>query len=221
MAIKIRLSRGGAKKRPFYRIVVADSRSPRDGRFIERLGTYNPMVPKGHPERIVLKEDRIRHWLGHGAKPTDRVARFLGDANIIELPKRREQTKQNLPRAKTLERMKEMEEAAKAAAEAPAEEPQPEEAPVEEAPAEETPAEDAPAEETPAEDAPAEETPAEDAPAEDAPAEDAPVEDAPAEDSPAEDTPAEDAVTEDAPAEDAPADTGASEEDAKDQEAKD
>ena len=114
MAIKIRLSRGGAKKRPFYRIVVADSRSPRDGRFIERLGTYNPMVPKGHPERIVLKEDRIRHWLGHGAKPTDRVARFLGDANIIELPKRREQTKQNLPRAKTLERMKEMEEAAKA-----------------------------------------------------------------------------------------------------------
>ena len=171
MAIKIRLSRGGAKKRPYYRIVVADSRSPRDGRFIERLGTYNPMVPKDHPERIVLKENRIRHWLGHGAKPTDRVARFLGDAKIIELPERREQTKKNLPRAKTLERIKEMEEAAKAAAEAPAEEPQPEEAPAEEAVAEEAPAEEAPAEEAAAEEAPAEEAPAEEAAPEEAPAE--------------------------------------------------
>ena len=148
MAIKIRLSRGGAKKRPFYRIVVADSRSPRDGRFIERLGTYNPMVPKDHPERIVLKEERIRHWLGHGAKPTDRVARFLGDANIIELPGRREQTKQHLPRAKTLERIKEMEEAAKVVeVEAPAEDTSSEDAPVEEEPAEELPADEEPEEE--------------------------------------------------------------------------
>jgi small subunit ribosomal protein S16 len=201
MAIRIRLSRGGAKKRPFYRIVVADSRSPRDGRFIERLGTYNPMVPKGHPERLILKEDRIRHWLGHGAKPTDRVARFLGDANIIQLPERREQTKQNLPRAKTLERMKEMEEAAKAAAEAPAEE----------APAEETPAEETPTEETPAEDAAAEEAPAEEAPAEDAPAEEAPAEDAAAEEAPA-----EDAAAEEAPAEEAPAEAASAEEEAKD-----
>lgn len=188
MAIKIRLSRGGAKKRPYYRIVVADSRSPRDGRFIERLGTYNPMVPKDHPERIVLKEDRIRHWLGHGAKPTDRVARFLGDAKIIELPERREQTKKSLPRAKTLERMKEMEEAAKAAAEAPAEQP------AEEVVAEEAVAEEAPAEETAAEEASAEGAPTE----EEAPAEEAPVEEvAPAE----EEAAAEEAAPEEAPAE--------------------
>ena len=97
MATKIRLSRGGAKKRPFYRIVVADSRSPRDGRFIERVGTYNPMVAKDHPERIVLKEERIKHWLSNGALPTNRVARFLGDADIIEKPTYAEQTKQHLP----------------------------------------------------------------------------------------------------------------------------
>lgn len=165
MAIKIRLSRGGAKKRPFYRIVIADVRSPRDGRFIERVGTYNPMVPKDHPERLKLNEDRIRHWLGNGAKPTDRVARFLGAANIIELPERSEQTKQHLPRAKTLERMKEAEEAAAAAAEA--------EAAAAAAPAEEAPAEDAPAEEAAAEEAPAEEAPAEEAPVEEAPTEEA------------------------------------------------
>ena len=76
MATKIRLSRGGAKKRPFYRIVVADSRSPRDGRFIERVGTYNPMVAKDHPERIVLKEDRIKHWLAHGALPKGKDLRL-------------------------------------------------------------------------------------------------------------------------------------------------
>lgn len=181
MAIRIRLSRGGAKKRPFYRIVVADSRSPRDGRYIERVGTYNPMVPKDHPERILLKEERIRHWLGHGAKPTDRVGRILGAANIIELPDRSEQTKQHLPRAKTLERMKEAEEAAAAAAAAP-----PEEAPAEEAPAEEALTEEAPAEEAAAEEAPAEEAPAEEAAAEEAPTEEAPAEEAPAEEAPAE-----------------------------------
>ena len=137
MALKIRLTRRGAKKRPFYRIVVADSRSPRDGRFIERLGHYNPMVPKDHPERIVLKEERIRHWIGVGAKPTDRVARFLGQAGIMEMPAVPEQTKKNQPRPKTVERMKAAEEAAAAAKEAPAEEKPAEEAKAEEKPAEE------------------------------------------------------------------------------------
>ena len=78
MALKIRLSRGGAKKRPFYRIVVADARSPRDGRFIERVGTYNPMVAKDSDDRVILKEERIKYWLSQGAKPSDRVARFWG-----------------------------------------------------------------------------------------------------------------------------------------------
>ena len=90
MSLKIRLARGGAKKRPFYSIVVADSRSPRDGRFIEKLGTYNPMLERGHADRVTLKEERIRHWLGVGALPTERVAQFLGDAGVIEKPAPRE-----------------------------------------------------------------------------------------------------------------------------------
>ena len=105
MSLRIRLARGGAKKRPFYRIVVADSRSPRDGRFIEKIGTYDPMVAKDHPERIRLDEERARHWLSVGAQPSDRVARFLGQANLIEMPAIPEQTKQSQPRAKTLERL--------------------------------------------------------------------------------------------------------------------
>ena len=84
MSLKIRLARGGAKKRPFYSIVVAESRSPRDGRFIEKLGTYNPMLDRGHADRVTLKEERIKHWLGVGAQPSDRVARFLGDAGLVE-----------------------------------------------------------------------------------------------------------------------------------------
>ena len=92
MALRIRLSRAGAKKRPFYRIVVADSRSPRDGRYIERLGTYNPMVAKDNESRVILKQERINYWLSQGAKPSDRVARFLGEANMITLPERSEQT---------------------------------------------------------------------------------------------------------------------------------
>ena len=135
MALKIRLSRGGAKKRPFYRIVVADSRSPRDGRFIERLGTYNPMVAKDSETRITLKEERIKYWLSQGAKPSDRVARFLGHADIITLPVRHEQTKQHLPRAKTLERLKEEEEAKNTAA-AAVSEPSVEESSADEKPAE-------------------------------------------------------------------------------------
>ena len=196
MSLKIRLSRGGAKKRPFYRIVVADSRSPRDGRFIERVGTYNPMVAKDHPERVVLVEDRIKYWMGVGAKPSDRVAKFFAQAGYMDAPVIHEQTKQDKPRAKTLERMKENEEkaaaaaeaataAAEAAAAAPAEEEAPAEAPAEEAKAEEAPAEAAPAEAAPAEEAKAEEAPAE-AAAEEAPAEEAKAEEAPAEAAPAE-----------------------------------
>ncbi len=86
MSLKIRLARGGAKKRPYYSIVVADSRSPRDGRFIEKLGTYNPMLDRGHADRVTLKAERVQHWLGVGALPTERVARFLGAAGLIEAP---------------------------------------------------------------------------------------------------------------------------------------
>ena len=122
MSLKIRLSRGGAKKRPYYRVVVADSRKPRDGRYIERVGTYNPMVAKAHPERLKLDDERIKYWLGVGARPSDRVARFLGDLGMIDKPPIPEQTKQHLPRAKTLKRQKEAEEKAKKAAESPVEE---------------------------------------------------------------------------------------------------
>ena len=149
MSLRIRLSRAGAKKRPFYRVVIADSRKPRDGRFIERVGTYNPMVAKEHPERIILNEERIKYWLGVGARPSDRVARFLGQAGLFEVPARHEQTKQHLPRSKTLERMKEAEEVAAAKAAEP-EKPAAAEPPPAEEKAEETPAEEK-AEETPAE----------------------------------------------------------------------
>ena len=84
MAIAIRLSRGGAKKRPYYRIVVSDTRSPRDGKYLEQVGTYNPVLAKDDPARITLNEDRVRYWLGVGAQPTDRVARFLDNARIKE-----------------------------------------------------------------------------------------------------------------------------------------
>ena len=120
MSLRIRLARGGAKKRPFYRIVVADSRSPRDGRFIEKIGFYNPMVPKDHPERIRIDEERAKHWLSVGATPSDRVARFFGQANLIAMPPIPKQTKKHLPGAKALERQKEAEEAKKAAEEAAA-----------------------------------------------------------------------------------------------------
>lgn len=106
MALKIRLARGGAKKRPFYAVVVSDSRSPRDGRFIERLGTYNPMLDKGHADRLVLKTERIQHWLGVGALPTDRVARFLSDAGLVAKPTINESPKKSAPKAKAQERAK-------------------------------------------------------------------------------------------------------------------
>jgi small subunit ribosomal protein S16 len=107
MSLKIRLARGGAKKRPFYSIVITDARSPRDGRFIERVGTYNPMVEKDHPERIVLKAERITHWLSVGAQPTDRVARFLGDAALMPKRELRDTPTQSAPGQKALERAKE------------------------------------------------------------------------------------------------------------------
>ncbi len=155
MSLRIRLSRGGAKKRPFYRIVVADSRSPRDGRFIEKIGTYNPMLARDSGERLVIKEDRVKHWISVGAQPSDRVARFLGDAGLVEKPAiPANQTKQHKPKAKAQERLQEQADKAAAAAEAaaeaaaaPAEEPAAEEAPAEEAPAEEAPAEEPAAEE--------------------------------------------------------------------------
>lgn len=106
MSLKIRLSRAGAKKRPFYRIVLADSRSPRDGKFLERLGSYNPLLPHDHADRLVLREERIKHWLGVGAQPTDRVAKFFADAGYMPARERAEQTKQPLPKAKAQERLK-------------------------------------------------------------------------------------------------------------------
>jgi len=161
MSVKIRLTRGGAKKRPYYRIVVANSRDPRDGRFIEQVGTYNPMLPSDHSDRVRLKTDRIQKWLGDGAQPSDRVARFLADAGLMERRAIPTQTKKNLPKAKAQERLREAAEAAKAAEEAAAEEPPAEEAAAEDAPAEEVVAEEVVAEEAPAEEAPAEEAPAE------------------------------------------------------------
>ena len=116
MSLKIRLARGGAKKRPFYSIVVADSRSPRDGRFIEKLGTYNPMVDRGHADRVTLKAERIQHWLAVGALPTDRVARFFGEAGLIEKPAIPDNPVKSQPKARAQERAKAAEEAAGAAA---------------------------------------------------------------------------------------------------------
>jgi small subunit ribosomal protein S16 len=107
MSLKIRLARGGAKKRPFYSIVIADARSPRDGRFIEKLGTYNPMLERGHADRVTLKEERIKHWLGVGAQPTERVARFLGDAGLIDKPAVRETPFKSTPKAKAQARAEE------------------------------------------------------------------------------------------------------------------
>ncbi len=107
MGLKIRLARAGAKKRPYYHIVVADSRSPRDGRFIEKLGSYNPMLPADHAERIRLQDERITHWLGEGALPTERVAKFLGRAGLAPMPAFREQPVQSAPKKKAQERAKE------------------------------------------------------------------------------------------------------------------
>src|SRR5258708_31097758 len=104
MGLKIRLARAGAKKRPYYHIVVADSRSPRDGRFIEKLGSYNPMLPQEHADRIRLQGERILHWVGLGAVPTDRVALFLGPAGLAPKPAFAEQPVKSAPKKKAQER---------------------------------------------------------------------------------------------------------------------
>ena len=123
MALKIRLARAGAKKRPHYRIVVADVRAPRDGRFIEKVGTFNPLLPKDHAERVKLDTDRVTHWLGVGALPTDRVHRFLDAAGLLKRDARSNPQKA-LPGKKRLEReedaRKAAEDAAKAASDAAA-----------------------------------------------------------------------------------------------------
>ena len=118
MAVRIRLSRGGSKKRPFYRIVAADSRAPRDGRFIEKLGTYNPLLPQEHEQRLVVNTERVQYWLGIGAQPTERLEKLFSNLGLTKAPALREQPKKSAPKAKAVERMKAKEEAAKAAAEA-------------------------------------------------------------------------------------------------------
>jgi small subunit ribosomal protein S16 len=150
MATSIRLSRGGSKKRPYYKIVVTDSRSPRDGKFIERIGSYNPLLGKEDPKRVVLDLERAKHWVTVGAQPTDRVARFLDAAGVKERAVRSNPNKGE-PGQKAKDRaedraakLAEAEEAAKAAAEAAAEAAA---APAEEAPAAEDVAVEAPAEE--------------------------------------------------------------------------
>jgi small subunit ribosomal protein S16 len=119
MAVSIRLSRGGSKKRPYYRVVVADARSPRDGNFIEKVGTYNPMLAKDDANRVTLNAERIKHWLGVGAQPTDRVLRFLDAAGIKERAARNNPTK-GKPGEKALERVEEMAKKAEAKIEAEA-----------------------------------------------------------------------------------------------------
>ena len=195
MAMKIRLARGGSKKRPFYRIVAADSRMPRDGRFIEKLGTYNPLLPKDSEERVKMNLERIKHWMDLGAKPTDRVSRMLEAAGVIA-KKTRSNPKKAEPGEKAVARVQEKADkaaAAKEAAAAPAPEPV-----VEQAPAEDPVVEDAAA------DAPAEASASADAPAEEATAADTPAADTPTEDAAADDTPAEETAA-DEKADDAPA----------------
>lgn len=158
MALKLRMARGGRRNMPFYRIVVADSRAPRDGKFIEKLGTYNPLVSNDNPNRVVLNIERIKYWLSQGAQPSDRIAMLLGKAGVIDMPKWNESPKKSAPKAKAVERVKEKEEKAlkaKEAAEAAAAEaeaaknapaPEPEAAPAEEPSAEAPAAEEAKAE---------------------------------------------------------------------------
>ena len=107
MSVRIRLSRGGSKKRPFYKVVAADQRAPRDGRFIERLGSYNPMLPKDHADRFVINEERVKYWLSQGAQPTERMAKMLSGLGLVAAPALHDQPKKSAPKAKALERIKE------------------------------------------------------------------------------------------------------------------
>ena len=150
--LKIRLARGGAKKRPYYNIVIADSHSPRDGRFIEKVGAYNPMLKKDDPTRVTLKVERIEEWLKKGAQPTDRVARFLSTAGLVKWqagnnPQKAEPGRKAKERAEE-RAQREADRAAAAAEAAAAPAPEPEAAPAPEAPAEDAPAAEAAAEQT-------------------------------------------------------------------------
>jgi len=166
--LKLRLSRGGTKKRPVYKVVVADSRFARDGRFIEKVGFFNPLLPKEKKERVGLEAERIKYWLGQGAKPTTRVARILGENELMPMPASGNNPNKAVPKKERNKKEEDSKEAPKAeaapAAEAPKEEaPKAEAAPAAEAPKEEAPkAEAAPAAEAPKEEAPkAEAAPAE------------------------------------------------------------
>lgn len=152
MSVAMRMARGGSKKRPYYKIVIADIRSPRDGKFIERIGSYNPLLAKDDEKRVVLDVDRAKHWLSVGAQPSDRVARFLDAAGLLKREARNNPNKAK-PGEKATERLEEKAEKAAAAEEAAKEAAA---APAEEAPAEETPAAEAAATEAPAEEAAAE-----------------------------------------------------------------
>ena len=156
--LKLRLSRGGTKKRPVYKVVVADSRFARDGRFIEKVGFFNPLLPKEKKERVGLEAERIKYWLGQGAKPTTRVARILGENELIPMPANGNNPNKAVPKKERNKKEEDNKEAPKAEA-APAAEASKEEAPkAEAAPATEAPKEEAPKEEAPkAEAAPAEE----------------------------------------------------------------
>ncbi len=181
MAIALRLSRGGSKKRPYYRIVAADVRAPRDGKYLEQIGTYNPLLAKDDEKRVTLNEDRARYWLSVGGQPSDRVARFLDAAGVRERAARVNPNK-GKPGEKATERAEEKAEKAAAADEAAkAAVEEAKAAPAEEAVVEEAPAEDAAAEEAPAAEAAVEEAAPEEVKAEEAPAEEAPTEEAPAE----------------------------------------
>ncbi len=155
------MSRGGAKKRPFYKIVVADSRRPRDGKFIEKVGFFNPLLPKDKKERLNLDIERIKYWLAQGAQPSERIARFLGQAEVIPMPPQRNNPIKAKPKKKAQEKLKAAAEAKKAAEAAPAETPVAEAAPAETPAAEAAPAETPAAEAAPAETPAAEAAPAE------------------------------------------------------------
>lgn len=120
MAVRIRLSRGGSKKRPFYKVVAADQRAPRDGSFIEKLGTFNPLLPKDHAERLVVDIEKAKSWLAKGAQPTERVQKMFATLGLCSAPVIHDQPKKSAPKAKAIARMQEKEEKAKAAAEAAA-----------------------------------------------------------------------------------------------------
>ena len=163
--LKLRLSRGGTKKRPVYKVVVADSRFARDGRFIEKVGFFNPLLPKEKKERVGLEAERIKYWLGQGAQPTTRVARILGENELMPMPANGNNPNKAVPKKERNKKEEDNKEAPKAEA-APAAEAPKAEAPKEEAPAAEAPKAEAPKEEAPAEAAPAAEAPKEEAPAE-------------------------------------------------------